>query len=113
MTIDSALYCCKSQRNLLSFKVIRQNGYHVDTTNEGKVGYLYITTINVEKNIVQEKLPALYSGFYYISRSIVESHIVISKRFANFNDLIIWHDRLGHSRFSMMRKIIENSHALA
>nr|XP_025883441.1 uncharacterized protein LOC112940076 [Solanum lycopersicum] len=110
LSIDNALYCSKSQRNLLSFKVIRQNGYHVETANEGKVECLYITTINVEKKIVHEKLPAFSSGLYYTSISTVESHAVVNKRFTNFNDFIIWHDRLGHPGFNMMRKIIENSH---
>jgi hypothetical protein len=32
--IDKALYYSKSQRNLLSFKDIRRNGYHVETTNK-------------------------------------------------------------------------------
>ena len=35
--IDDALYSSKSQRNLLSFKDIRRNGYHVETTNEENV----------------------------------------------------------------------------
>ena len=87
LNIDNALYCSKSQRNLLSFKVIRQNGYHVETANEGKVEYLYITTINVEKKIVHEKLPAFSSGLYYTSISTVESHVVVNKRCTNFNDL--------------------------
>ena len=41
--IDDALYYSESQRNLLSFKDIRRNGYHVETTNEENVEYLYIT----------------------------------------------------------------------
>ena len=36
LTIDITLFCCKSQRNLLSFKDIRQNGYHIETTNDEK-----------------------------------------------------------------------------
>ena len=47
LTIDNALCCSKSQRNLLSFKVICQNGYHIEASNERKFEYLYITTINV------------------------------------------------------------------
>ena len=31
---DDVLYSCKSQINLLSFKNIRRNGYHIETTNE-------------------------------------------------------------------------------
>jgi hypothetical protein len=40
--IDNALYSSKSRRNLISFKDIRLNGYHVKTTNEGSDEYLYI-----------------------------------------------------------------------
>ena len=43
--IDDALYSTKSQRNLLSFKDIRRNGYHIETTNEDNTEYLYITNV--------------------------------------------------------------------
>ncbi|TYH09654.1 hypothetical protein ES288_A07G113900v1 [Gossypium darwinii] len=39
--IDDALYSTKSQRNLLSFKDIRLNGYHIETMNEKIVEYIY------------------------------------------------------------------------
>jgi len=32
--IDNALYSSKSKRNLISFKDIHLNGYHIETTNE-------------------------------------------------------------------------------
>jgi hypothetical protein len=43
--IDDALYSSKFIRNLISFKDILLNGYHVETTNEGNDEYLYITSI--------------------------------------------------------------------
>ena len=85
---------------MLSFKVIRQNGYHVETANEGNVEYLYITTINAEKKTVHEKLPALSSGLYHTNIGTVESHALVNKRFTSSNDFIIWHDRLGHPNLS-------------
>ena len=42
--INNALLSTKSLRNLLSFKDIRQNGYHVETMNEEDHEYLCITT---------------------------------------------------------------------
>ena len=51
LVIDNALNCSKSHRNLLSFKVIRQDGYHVEFANEGKMEYLYLTTINADKKL--------------------------------------------------------------
>ncbi|KAG4168974.1 hypothetical protein ERO13_A12G057333v2, partial [Gossypium hirsutum] len=40
--INDALYSTKSQRNLLNFKDIRLNGYHIETMNEKNIEYLYI-----------------------------------------------------------------------
>ena len=40
--INDALYSSKSIRNLLSFKDIRKNGYHIETMNEGNKESLYI-----------------------------------------------------------------------
>lgn len=33
--IDDVLFSSKSQKNLLSFKDIHQNGYHIETKNKG------------------------------------------------------------------------------
>jgi hypothetical protein len=43
--IDDTLYSFKSRRNLISFKNIHLNGYHIKTTNENSNKYLYITSI--------------------------------------------------------------------
>ncbi|KAL4639000.1 hypothetical protein ACB092_03G186400 [Castanea dentata] len=43
--IDNALYSSKARRNLLSFKDIRGNGYHIETNNEGSKEYLNITSL--------------------------------------------------------------------
>jgi hypothetical protein len=42
--INDALYYSKFRRNLISFKDIRLNGYHVETMNV-VMNYLYITSI--------------------------------------------------------------------
>ena len=43
--INDALYSNKSRRNLLSFKDIRINRYHIVTMNEENVEYLYIISV--------------------------------------------------------------------
>ncbi|KAK9169791.1 hypothetical protein Syun_001931 [Stephania yunnanensis] len=49
--VDNALYSEKSRRNLLSFKDIRQNGYHIETMNENNREFLYVTLVsNGKKN---------------------------------------------------------------
>jgi len=55
--INKALYSPKSPRNLLSFKDIRRNGYHIETMCEGNVEYLNITKISSGKKCVLKKLP--------------------------------------------------------
>ncbi|KAG5247624.1 Disease resistance protein CC-NBS-LRR class family [Salix suchowensis] len=42
LSIKDALYSPESRRNLLSFKDIRANGYHIETTDEDRKEYLYI-----------------------------------------------------------------------
>ena len=44
LQINDALYSSRSSRNLLSFKDIRQNGYHIGTSSEGNYEFLYITS---------------------------------------------------------------------
>ena len=41
--IDDALYSNKSNRNLLSFKYIRRNRYHIETMNHNGNEYLLVT----------------------------------------------------------------------
>ena len=43
--LENAMFSTRSKRNLLSFKDIRNNGYHIETTNEDGDEYLYITSI--------------------------------------------------------------------
>ena len=53
--INDALYYNKSTMNLLSFKVIRINEYHIETMNEGNTECLYITSIVCDKKLIMEK----------------------------------------------------------
>ena len=53
--INDALYSSKPTRNLLSFKDIHRNGYHIETMNEGNTECLYITSIVYDKKLVDEK----------------------------------------------------------
>ena len=55
-SIDYVLYSSKSRRNLLSFKDIRSNGYHIETNNEGSEEYLYITSMVSSQKLILEKL---------------------------------------------------------
>ncbi|KAG4126133.1 hypothetical protein ERO13_D10G138740v2, partial [Gossypium hirsutum] len=73
--IDDVLYSTKPQRNLLSFKYIRLNGYHIETMNEKNIEDLYITNVECGKKYVSKRLPAFSLGLYYTHISAIESHI--------------------------------------
>ncbi|PIN07745.1 hypothetical protein CDL12_19688 [Handroanthus impetiginosus] len=100
--IDDALFSSKSQRNLLSFKDIRRNGYHIETTNDENIEYLQITMILLGKKCILEKLPAFSSGLYYTNISTIETHAVVNQKFIDTNTFTIWHDQLGHPGSIMM-----------
>ena len=63
--INDVLYSSKSTRNLLSFKDIHKNGYHIETMNEGNTKCLYITSIVYDKKLVIEKFSTFSSMLYY------------------------------------------------
>lgn len=42
--LNDTLFLSRSKRNLLNFKYIRRNRYHVETINEINVDYLYTTS---------------------------------------------------------------------
>ena len=52
ITISDDLYFSRSQRNLLSFRDIRNHGYHIETMSEYNKEYLCITSLEFgKKNI--------------------------------------------------------------
>jgi hypothetical protein len=61
LIINDALYSSKSRKNLLSFKDIQRNGYHIETMTENNIVYRQITMIKYGQKIILEKLEALSS----------------------------------------------------
>ena len=80
LCIDNALYSSKLSRNLLSFKDIRYNGYHIETNNEGSEEFLYITSIVLGQKLILEKLPIFSSGLYYTTMRTVETNVAIHQK---------------------------------
>jgi hypothetical protein len=109
LIINDALYSSKSRRNLLSFKDIRRNGYHIETMTENNIKYLQITTIKYGQKIILKKIEALSSGLYCTNISLIESNMVSNQKLHDTNIFTLWHDRLGHLGNIMMRRIIESA----
>jgi peptide/histidine transporter 3/4 len=81
--IQEALYSRSSRRNLLSFKDIRLNGYHIETTNENNVEYLCITSNANSQRRILERLVALTFGLYHTTIKSVEAYHVMNQKFTD------------------------------
>ncbi|CAI0549447.1 unnamed protein product [Linum tenue] len=90
LCITDALYSSKSYRNLLS---IRRNGYHLETTNEDDIEYIFITNMASGEKCILERLPEFSSGLYYTYINMIETHAISNPKFANHDEFFIWHDR--------------------
>ena len=84
--------------------------YILANPKESNVKYFYITSIISSQKLIVEKLLAFSYGLYHTTIKLVESYVVVNWKFNNPKFFILWYDRLGHSRSSMMHQIIEYSH---
>ena len=80
LSIENAMFSTRSKRNLLSFKDIRHNGYHIETINDNDNEYLCITFVVSGRKQIIEKLPSYNSGLYYTFINPVESHMVMNQK---------------------------------
>jgi len=65
LIINDALYSSKSRRNLLSFKDVRQNGFHLETMDENGREYLCIIKYESGHKQILERMPTQTSGLYH------------------------------------------------
>jgi peptide/histidine transporter 3/4 len=65
LIIKDALLYPDSTRTPLSYKDIHCNGFHIETHNNNKDEYLFITKNNGYIKQVLEKIPSISSGLYY------------------------------------------------
>jgi hypothetical protein len=107
ITIENALLYSNSTRILLSYSDIRKNGLHVITHEENNEEFLLITKFNGDCHDILEQIPSFQSGLYYTYIKPVP-HVTYKVIFQNVDAFQTWHDRLGHPRIGMMRKIIGN-----
>jgi hypothetical protein len=94
---------------LLSFRDIRVNGFHVETTEENGKEYLSIIKSGEYDKEIIEKFPSLESGLYYTKISAPSVYTFLKTVFRHSELFSLWHYRLGHPGLRMMRNIINNS----
>jgi GAG-pre-integrase domain len=109
LIINDALYSSKSKRNLLSFKNIRRNRYHIEIMTENNIEYLQIITIKCGQKIILKKMEALSSELYCTNISSIKSNMISNQKLHDTKIFTLWHDRLGHPGNIMMRRIIESA----
>ena len=107
--IEDALLSTKIKRNLLSFKDVRRNGYNLETIIEADIDCLCIISYKMGIKTIHEKIKASISGLYCVPIRAIESYATMSWKLINPDEFGLWHDRLGHSGATMMRRIILNS----
>ena len=88
--INDVLYSPQFQCNLLSFKDLRLNGFHVETGVEGSKEFLYITSTKGYHKQILEKLPSLSIGMYGTFIFAIEKHVALNLQFKN-QTLKVWH----------------------
>ena len=70
--------------------------------NECNTKCLYITFIVYDKKLVMEKLSAYPSRLYHKNIKPIESYVIVNQKFNDLKTFVLWHDKLGYPRSSMM-----------
>ncbi|KAM2879505.1 hypothetical protein FF1_014994 [Malus domestica] len=110
LTIKEVLYSPRSGRTLLSFRDIRDNQYHIETTEDNGSEFLCITSYKYGQKRIHKKLERLSSGLYITTIRGIEAHSVASPMHEFQDILLLWHDHLGHPGRDIMRRILKSSH---
>ena len=106
MKLDSILtlhYILANHQKICLVLRYLQNGYHIETMNEGNKESFYITSIISRKKIVAQKFLAFSSRLYHTTIKPIESYAVMNQKFDDPKIFTLWHNRLGHPGSSMMR----------
>ncbi|KAF3623838.1 MLO-like protein 2 [Capsicum annuum] len=89
LIINNAIFSPTSRRNLMSFKDIRKNSYHIKIFDEMNLEYLGITKNVSGQTSIIEKFPALSSGLYWTKICAIEAHSIVNKKFTNSNTFVL------------------------
>lgn len=65
LTIKEIIYSSCSGKRLLSFKDVRDNNYHADTTKENGAEFFYITCYEYGHKCIHKKIKRLGTWLYF------------------------------------------------
>jgi hypothetical protein len=93
---------------LVPTRDIYKNGLHVVTHEENNKEFLHIIKKNGDDHDIIERILSLPFGLYCTYIKPVP-HVAYKVIFQNIDAFMTWHERLGHPRVRMMRRITSNS----
>jgi hypothetical protein len=108
VTIENALLYPDFTHTLLSYRYICKNVLHVITHEENNEEFFHIIKKNGYGHDILERILSLPSGLYYIYIKPVPL-IAYKVIFQNVDAFMTLHERLGHLRIGLVRKILGNS----
>ncbi|KAM2866910.1 hypothetical protein COP2_022883 [Malus domestica] len=76
LTIKEAIYSPGSERTLLSFRDIRDNGYHIETTEDNGSKILCITSYEFSRKRIHKKSEHFLNRLYITTIRGIEAHHV-------------------------------------
>ena len=104
LNISKAFYAPMATRNLIGFKDFRANNLHLSTATDDQ-GNEMLEAWDQNRSKVEE-FPTIGNGLYTTQLYINEENPSSYTSSIKENDLIKWHDRLGHPGKNLFRKII-------
>lgn len=104
--LSSAIYAPNATQNLLSFKDIRENGFHIQTSSKDLEEHLHIISKTPHGTQIRETLKALLLGLYItrIRNPRVETLAATTTK--------TWHQRLGHPGTNRFYQILKNAQGI-
>ena len=84
--IEDALPSTKTKRNLLNFKNVRCNGYHLETINENDIDCLCIISYKMGIKTIHEKIKTSISGLYCVPIRAIKSYANMSWKLINLDE---------------------------
>ena len=78
--IEDTFLSSRSKRNMLNFKDVRCNGYHIETIYKQNKEYIGITSYKIGLKTIYEKLKASSMGLYCVMIKATETYAIVSWR---------------------------------
>ncbi|KAL3683038.1 hypothetical protein R1sor_001060 [Riccia sorocarpa] len=108
INIPDAIYSSKSPRNLLAFRTLRENGYHLMTGEDVGKDVLQLIQHGINGIRYADTFPSMGNKLYSTRIEPVLPIYTVNTAAVSFDDFTCWHRRLGHPGNTMLRKMLKH-----